>query len=710
MTRLTVERLFSSPSLNGSVPSHVRFSPDGRYVTYLANPPEDRERLDLYAYEIATGSASRLIDSSRVHATGVMTAAEKAERERRRQFSGGLSSYRWLPDGKRICGMIDGTVYLFDREVGALRALTAAGLRQTDLTVSPGGRYLSYVRAGDLYLYDLSLEREERLTHDASDCVTNGLAEFAAQEEMHRFEGHWWSADDARIVFARVDNASIPETYRYEFTANELVAVAQRYPYAGAENARVELGVLDLGSHSVRWLEYRDQPDDYLARVNAAADRVIVQVQSRDQRTLIIKEFPFDGGPARALLTERQPAWINLHNNFRFHGAGGFLWTSERDGSSQLYRYDADGKVLQLTRGSGRINELVHVDATHAFVLGWIDRPTEQHLLRVALDGTNQPEVMTKAPGWHEAVVDPTGTWFVDRYSSTSQPACLELRSAESDAPARELAANALVEGHPYYPHVSDHAEPTFGSITAADGQTLWYRLTLPCNRDSNARLPVLINVYGGPGVQRVRNEWAPLSNQLFAQLGIAVFELDNRGGGNREKSFEDPICGQLGDVEVDDQLTGIDFIKHQPWADPDRIGVIGHSYGGFMTLMLMARCGGRIRCGVSTAPVTDWRLYDTHYTERYLSTPQLNEDGYTNSSVLSRVDTISGALLLMHGMADDNVLFANTSALMKALQKRLFPFELMLYPGAKHAMQERDVSIHRYQTTLDFLKRKLLA
>ncbi len=710
MTRLTVERLFSSPSLNGSVPSHVRFSPDGRFVTYLANPPEDRERLDLYVHEISSGNASRLIDSSRIHATGEMTAAEKAERERRRQFSGGLSSYRWLPDGNRICGMIDGTVYLFDREAGSLRALTADGVRQTDLTVSPGGRYLSYVRAGDLYLYDLSLEHEERLTHDASDRVTNGLAEFVAQEEMHRFEGHWWSADDARIVFARVDDTSIPETHRYEFTANELVAVAQRYPYAGAANARVDLGVLDLNSRSVRWLEYRHQPDDYLARVNVATDRVVVQVQSRDQRTLTVTAFPFDGGAPSELLTERQPAWINLHSNFRFLGADRFLWTSERDGTSQLYRYDADGKALQLTRGSGRVNELVHVDSTHAFVLGWIDRPTEQHLLRVALDGTNQPEVMTKVPGWHEAVIDPTGTWFVDRYSSTSQPACLELRSAASEVPARGLAANALVEGHPYYTHVSDHAEPTFGTIAATDGQTLWYRLTLPRNRGSKGRLPVLINVYGGPGVQRVRNEWAPLSNQLFAQLGIAVFELDNRGGGNRAKSFEDPICGHLGDVEVDDQLAGIEFIRRQPWADPDRIGVIGHSYGGFMTLMLMARNGGQIRCGISTAPVTDWRLYDTHYTERYLSTPQLNAAGYSSSSVLTCVDAISGALLLMHGMADDNVLFANTSALMKALQQRTFPFELMLYPGAKHAMQERDVSIHRYQTTLDFLKRKLLA
>ena len=210
--------------------------------------------------------------------------------------------------------------------------------------------------------------------------------------------------------------------------------------------------------------------------------------------------------------------------------------------------------------------------------------------------------------------------------------------------------------------------------------------------------------------MQRVRNEWSPLSNQLFAALGIAVFELDNRGGTNRAKAFEDPIRGRLGAIEVEDQLAGIEFLRRQPWADAGRIGVIGHSYGGFMTLMLMARNGGQIRAGVSTAPVTDWSLYDTHYTERYLSTPQENPVGYRDSSVLAHVDAISGELLLMHGMADDNVLFGNSSALMKALQRRRYPFELMLYPGAKHALQDRDVAIHRYQTTLDFLKRKLLA
>jgi len=489
-----------------------------------------------------------------------------------------------------------------------------------------------------------------------------------------------------------------------------LSVFAQRYPYAGQTNATVDLGVVDLPARLVRWLDYRDQPDDYLARVNVGARIVVAQVQSRDQRRLMVKSLPLSGGTAETLLTEQQPNWINLHNNFRFVGGdANFLWTSERSGSAQPYLY-RDGTVLALGDGRGRVNEIVHADSNQAYVVGWTETPTEQHLYRVAYATPGKLEQLTRTAGWHEVTVDPAGRWFVDRMSNVGQPHRIELHALGREAPQRVLSANALIEGHPYFPYVKDHVTSTFGSIGAVDGQRLWYRLTLPTLFDPARRWPILINVYGGPGVQRVRNEWGPLSLQLFAAAGIAVFELDNRGGGNREKSFEDPIHGCLGQIEVDDQLTGLKYLQDLPWVDTDRIGVMGHSYGGFMALMLMARSEGAIRAGISGAPVTDWRLYDTHYTERYLGTPQDNPDGYENSSVLSHLDTLSGALLLIHGMADDNVLFSNTTRLMQALQQRRFPFELMLYPGAKHALQERDVAIHRYDTILEFLQRRLLA
>lgn len=708
MTRLSVERLFGSPSLNGSVPLQVRFSPDGASVAYLANPPEDRDRLDLYCCDIGSGVARRLIDASTLDETAAPTPAELADRERRRQFSTGVSNYRWLPDSERICCLIDGTVHVVVSTSGLMRALTPKETRQTDIAVSGLGRYVSYVRDGDLYAYDLVLDREVRVTHDASECVTNGLAEFIAQEEMQRFEGHWWSPDDRHLVFARVDAAAIPVSHRYEFTADQLVVYPQRYPYAGAANARVDLGVIELQTRTLRWIDYRDRPDDYLARVAVSAAAVVVQSQSRNQRTLAVTAHPFEPGNPRVLVTERQPGWVNLNNNFRFVGDD-FLWTSERGGTSQLYLY-RDAGVHALSGDRGRVNEVVHADATQAYVLGWVDEPTEQHLFRIRYDAPGVLERLTPDPGWHEASIDAAGRWFVDRYSHLEQPPRIVLRSLRDASSARALAANELTEGHPYHPYLEQHSLATFGRITAADGQELCYRLTLPRGRDPTQRLPVLVNVYGGPGVQRVRNDWAPLTHQLFAAAGMAVFELDNRGGANRAKAFEDPIRGRLAEVEVADQLAGIRYLRSQAWVDPDRIGVIGHSYGGFMTLMLLARGEGMIRAGVSTAPVIDWRLYDTYYTERYLDTPQNNPDGYRDSCVLTYVESMRGELLLMHGMADDNVSFANTTTLMKALQDRGRRFELMLYPGAKHGLQEGAVATHRYHTVLDFLTRKLLA
>jgi dipeptidyl-peptidase 4 len=705
VTRLTVERLFDSPSLSGALPSNVRFAPDGATVAYVANPPDDRNRLDLYCYDIAARRTQRWIDASKIAANAPATDAEKAEQERRRMYSTGVTTYRWLPDARRLCCAIDGALYLFDRADGALRPITPPGARQTDLAVSGDGRYVSYVRAGDLYAYDVERDTEERLTTDARDGITNGLAEFIAQEEMHRFEGHWWSPNGRYLIFARVDDAMIPTTYRYEFTATALVAQRQRYPYAGAANATVALGVMELATRTVRWVEWRRAEGDYLARVNVGADRFVVQAQRRDQRELTVTEYRLDTLEARELLTERHSTWLNLHNNFRFVDDGSFLWTSEREGSSQLFLYRPRGAPLRLSTGRGRVNEVVHADATHAWFLGWTDRPTEQHLFRVAYDAPGRAEQLTAAAGWHEATVDPTARMFLDRVSNVEQPPSLQLISMENRDAVVALSPNKIEEGHPYFDFWSRHAVPEFGHVPAVDGRDLWFRLTRP---NTSNRVPVLVNVYGGPGVQRVRNEWAPLTNQLFVDAGIAVFELDNRGSGNREKSFEDAIHGRLGAIEVADQLAGIDHLKRQPWVDPGRIGVIGHSYGGFMALMLLAHNSGDIRVGISTAPVTDWRLYDTHYTERYLGTPQSNEEGYRDSCALALVDRIRGKLLLMHGMADDNVLFAHTSALMQALQARHYAFELMLYPGAKHALQDRDVSVHRYQTVLEFLRREL--
>ncbi len=707
MTRLTVERVFSDPPLSGPTPGTFTILGRGEWVAYLANPPDSRERLDLYGYHVTTHQTRRLVDASTLEQDSqALTDEEKAQRERRRQFTNGVSSFCGSPDGRQIAFLCGGAVHLLDVERGRTRRLSAPGLRQTDLKFSPLGNHLSYVRDGDLYRFDLASAAEHRLTHGATDTLTNGLAEFIAQEEMHRFDGHWWAPDEQCIAFTRVDSSPIPVAHRYEFSAGALTVREQRYPYTGTANARVELRIVELAGGALRTLNWADSPQDYLARVTVSPMSVLVQVQSRDQRRLTLKRLSIDGTTTRVELTESASTWINLHDNLRLlPDTEQFVWTSERSGNSRLYLYRDEGP-LELTT-QGRVARVVQVRAAEAYFLGWDKDPTEQHLFRVGFHAPHAVHKLTHKPGWHDAAVEPGGRWYVDRHASTTTPpaiACVTLASERIDW----IARNDVDTDHPYFRYVEEHATPRFGELAASDGQRLCYRLTPPPGFDHTRRYPAVIHVYGGPGVQRVVNDWPPWSLQLLARAGYVVFELDNRGSGNREPRFEAPIHGRLGRAEVEDQLLGLSFLEAQPWIDASRIAVFGHSYGGYMTLMCMAAAGNRLRAGVSVAPVTDWTLYDTHYTERYLGTPQDNPHGYASSAALPHLGGIKGRLLLMHGMADDNVLFDNSTLLMRELQRLRMPFELMLYPGAKHSLQERDVAIHRFDTILEFLDRSM--
>ncbi|MFU8817979.1 MAG: alpha/beta fold hydrolase, partial [Pseudomonadales bacterium] len=579
-------------------------------------------------------------------------------------------------------------------------------------------------REGNLYRYDLQRGQELPLTADGMGYVSNGIAEFIAQEEMHRFEGYWWSPDDCWLAYTRVDESVVTETLRHEIQADSVTVVPQRYPFAGADNADVRLLVLHLASGAIREIPYHVEDDDYLARVGWLGDRLAVQRQSRDQRTLELFAFDPETGDGQQLLHETSPTWINLHDNLTPLPDAAtacndtaapadqqlrFLWSSERTGHSQLYLYEHGG-LRPLTSGEGRINRVLWADHERALVTGWLDNPTEQHLYEVALTAARQPRRLTVQPGWHEPVINADGSRAVVRSTSLTHPGQLALLETTSDSRFQPLtlAEERITGTHPYVPYHDAHVTSELGTLTAEDGQLLHYRLTRPAGPAPPGGAPVIVYVYGGPGVHRVRNEWPPLLLQLLCQHGYGVMELDNRGSGNRDRGFEAPIHQRLGGAEVRDQVVGARFLGSLPWVNADRIGVFGHSYGGYMTLMCLLQRPEIFKAGVAVAPVSDWRLYDTHYTERYLGSPQDHPDNYAVSSVLEYIDGLQGKLLIVHGMADDNVLFTHATKLFRALQAKTLPFEMMTYPGSKHALQERDVSIHRFNLLLDFFGRHL--
>lgn len=750
---LTIARLFADPPISGPSPRLLKVAPDGARVTFLRGRPDDANRLDLWEYHIASGETRRLVDASLLAPTDAeLSEAEKARRERLRIANfRGIVDYQFAPDGRSILFPLDGALYLYDLSksgADAVRALTRAedGFA-TDPRVSPRGGYVSFVRDRTLYAIELASGRTLRLSPKGEGTVSYAMAEFVAQEEMDRLTGYWWAPDDAHVAWTRIDEAPVPVARRFEIHADRVDMVEQRYPYTGRDNVRIELYVMpvtDLDAppstraHALadgrtvrlqdtppvapyRKIDLGPDPDIYLARVDwADAGTLTLQRQSRDQRRLDLIAYDLASARQRTLLTETSDTWVNLTNDLRFLRAQrAFVWSTERSGLRQLELRDLrDGRRIRtLTRTPWAIENVLAVDERAGLVYVHAPGPDAlgKHVYAHRLDGRGEPRRLTREEGWHEAVFSADGRVFVSTHSDPATPPRVRLHDA-SGAVLAVLEANALDASHPYFPFLSGHVLPEHGTLEAEDGQVMHYGLFKPKDFDPAKRHPAIVRYYGGPGRQFVRRDWTvgvntglnDLLTQYWVRRGYVVFAIDNRGTPRRGKVFEDPLHRRMGELEVRDQRVGIEWLVSQPWIDRDRIGTFGWSYGGYLALMLLAKAGDLVHAGAAVNPVTDWALYDTHYTERYMDHPARNAEGYAEGNVLNFADRIGGELLLIHGMADDNVLFTHSTALMALLQQRAFPFEFMGYPGGKHALVGIPIRTHVYETIDRFFARTI--
>lgn len=707
--KLTLERIFASPPLSGPAPRLLKLSPDGKWLTSLRNRPDEKERYDLWAVDTTTGEARMLVDSKQLGTGAELSEAEKMQRERARiADQKGIVAYDWSPDGKSLLVPLDGDLYLAPLD-GSVRRLTASPTSELDGTVSPKGGFVSFVRDQNLVVLDLASGTERALTRDGGGLLSWGVAEFVAQEEMHRSRGHWWSPDDRRIAAARVDETPVAVVTRAAIGADGTRVYEQRYPKAGTANARVDLYVFDVASGRSVKVDLGADADIYLARVDWTADgsALLVQRQTRDQTRLDLLRVDPATGASTVLFSETAKTWVNLGDDLKPLADGGLLWTSERDGNRHLYRWQKR-KWTQLTHGDWQIRDVIGVDekAGRAWIVANRETPIEWQVYSVAIDRPSQPERLTESGYSSTAVMDGAAQRLIVSRSSTRQPPQIYL----ADRAGKRLLwvqENKVAGEHPYAPYLAAHIAPEFGTLKAADGQTLHYKIYRP--RGFTGPRPVFLQVYGGPGAGRqVVNEWNALHYQYLLGKGWIIFSLDNRGTPDRGKVFEDPIHKAMGTVEVADQLAGVAWLKQQADVDPARIIVNGWSYGGYMTLKLLEAAPGVFRAGVSGAPVTDWGLYDTHYTERYMGNPATDPGPYKTSGALARAAEIKDPLLLIHGMSDDNVVFDNSTALMARLQAAAVPFEAMVYPGFGHRVAGPGVSIHLWRTIEAFLDRAI--
>ncbi|ROQ23267.1 S9 family peptidase [Gallaecimonas pentaromativorans] len=711
---LTLERIFSAPGLSGAALRAPAFSPDGRLVTFLQGRDNDPSRLDLWAYDIASGTLRLLVDADQLHqGDESLSDEEKARRERQRLFASGIVEYHWSHDGKALLFPLAGNLYYYPLG-GQARQLTDSAAFDLDAKFSPDDTQVAFVRDQNLWVLDLASGQVRPLTQDGAGPIKNGMAEFVAQEEMARLSGYWWSPDSRQIAFLQVDESPVPEVTRNEIYAERIELIQQRYPAAGDANVRVKLGVLSVESGSVTWLDLGSDEDIYIARVDWSQDPNLLtyQWQNRNQQRLELRGVDLATGHTRLLLAESADTWVNLHDDLRFLKAdNSLLWASERSGFKHLYHLK-DGELAPLTQGQWQLDAVKVVDEASGWVYfsGWLSDPKERQLYRARLDGSSaSPELVSKEAGWHEVTFSPDAGHYLDLYSRFDQPPQVALHDASGQRLAY-LVENRLDERHPLSPYLGQWTAPQYGTLAAEDGQTLHYQVFKPSTPMPPKGYPAIVRVYGGPHAQLVVNAWseANLWTQYMVQRGYVVFQLDNRGSFNRGKAFEDAIYQQLAVAELADQVQGAQWLKAQDFVDGSRVGIYGHSYGGFMTLMAMFRSGHTFAAGVSGAPVTDWYLYDSHYTERYLNTPQANGAGYERSAVFPYTQGLAGELLIYHGMADDNVLFSNTTKLANQLQQQGKLFELMAYPGAKHSLYGRETRIHMYKTISHFFDRTL--
>jgi dipeptidyl-peptidase-4 len=709
---IPLERVFSSPALSGPTPRAAKLSPDGRFVTLLKNRPEDKDRYDLWAIDTATGAERMLVDSKKIGTGGAISEEEKMRRERARiAGTKGITEYNWAPDSKSILVPIDGDLYVAPLD-GNVRRLTATAATEIDPKVSETGRYLSFLRDQNLFVMDAASGQEHALTTDGGKTLSWGAAEFVAQEELSRDTGSWWSPDDKYIAVARVDESPVAIVKRAAIGASGTELIEQRYPAAGTKNAIVDLYVMTPDGSSRVKADLGADPDYYLARVDWSKDgrSLFVQRLSRDQKRLDMLRIDPATGRSALLFSETSPTWVNLTENLKVLKDGSLIWSSERSGFSHLYRWKA-GKWTQLTRGQWAVEKVVGVDekAKRVYFTGTAETPIEQQLYRTSYGRPGAPTRVTEKGWYNAAVMDKGATHALVTRSNPSQPSQTYL----ADASGKRLAwveENALNASHPYAPYLNSHVVPSFGSIAGPDGSKLYYRMLSP-KLEPGKRYPVYLYVYGGPHGQQVTDAWygaLPL-HEALVDKGWIVFTIDNRGTNRRGTKFESAVYRKMGDAEVEDQLAGVEWLRKQPFIDPKKIAVQGWSYGGYMTLKLLEKAPGVFAAGVSVAPVTKWELYDTAYTERYLGNPSVDPKPYQTSDALDDVVKIRDPLLLVHGMSDDNVVFQNSTELYARLQQGKRPFEMMVYPGATHAIAGEGPQTHVWTTIIRFLDEKVL-
>lgn len=731
--KLTPEALFSDPSLSGTSLRSAKISPTGDIVTVLQGREDDAQQQDLWAYDLESGEGRLLVSSTDILGQPEeLSLEEKNRRERRREYGSGIVSYSWVGDNTLLFPL-GGDIYLYDLTTKESRQVTATKGFETDPKVFGKGQYVAYVRENNLFVKDLKSGLERQLSDGATNLIRNGIASFVVQEELDRYTGYWPSGDAKLIAYTQTDDANVKMRNRIEYTAAGVTNVEQRYPFAGTPNATVKLGIVGIKGGATKWVDIGDNPDIYLTRAFWSADSktLFAGILSRDQKSHKLLKISPQSGASEVLFEETHPSWMNVEVSYKALKDGSILWSSERNDKWQLFRVSTEGEAGEdaedETETDGKVAgtftpvtppdilmtrlNCVNQNTGDVYFTGWKETPLDRHLFKGHLDGRAVTQI-TQTGGQHSSSFNKSCERYIGRFNNSQTPP--QTRAFKNDGtPMAWLNENKLDASHPFGPYLAADIQPEFGVLKAADGTDLHYQIFKPVDLKAGEKRPSVTVVYGGPHGQRIYNRWRLGLSQILAHHGFVVFQIDNRGTGNRGKKFETPLYRNMGRPEVKDQKIGADWLKAQSFIDPEKMGVYGWSYGGYMSLMMLGQTDD-YAAGVVGAPVTEWQLYDTAYTERYLGDPNEDSPNYTkgsyeNSNVWPYLDGITEPFLLIHGMSDDNVVFRNSTKLMDEMHKKgRQNMQVMTYPSEKHGFRQKHNKIHRTRMILEFFLTEL--
>ncbi|MEP7270784.1 MAG: S9 family peptidase [Acidobacteriota bacterium] len=710
---LTIEDLYepgSSLSFSGPPPGRLTWMPDGKHYLQRKVDPQTR-RSQLLKINAATGEASPFYDTVKMAAAFARLPGFGAEEARR------LASGTMQLNDSQTAALINSANDLFYYQFGSDRAVRLTNTAEDEVgeEFSPDGRLVSFVRDFNLYVVDIESQRERSLTIDGNRKLLNGRLDWVYQEELYGrgdFKAYWWNPDSTKIVYLQLDESPVRDFVVVDHLSVQQNLEVTSYPKSGAPNPGVRIGIVSVAGGQTRWLDmFRYQSvEPLVVRVGWKPDgsRAYFMVQNREQNWLDLNFADPVTGKVETAFRETSPAWVERDNYFiaKWLKDGSFLWSSERSGWQHLYHYSIDCKLIQpVTSGKWEVRSVHGVDEASGWIYfsGTERSPIGSDVYRIKLDGSGLQR-LTEIPGTHNATFDPSFNQFLDTWSDAQTPPQVRLHSADGKI------IRVIDENRVALLGQLNLGKPEFLQVKTRDGFVMEAMMIKPPDFDPAKKYPVYSHTYGGPHSQQVRNAWGGATfmwHQLLAQKGYVIWICDNRSASGKGVESARAAFKQLGVTELQDVEDGVAWLKQQPWVDGARIGINGWSYGGFMTAYALTHSTS-FKIGIAGAPVTDWRLYDSIYTERYMGTPPNNMEGYERSSVLKAAKNLSGKLLLIHGAIDDNVHIQNSIQFIYELEKAGKQFNFMMYPRSRHGVSDPQLVKHMREMMLKFILENL--